>query len=51
MAAENPLGEEIRVEEVVVAANEEGERLDRVLAARTAVSRSRHNALILDGAA
>jgi 23S rRNA pseudouridine1911/1915/1917 synthase len=45
MAAENPKGEK-----VVVAANEAGERLDRVLAARTALSRSRLKALILDGA-
>ena len=35
---------------MVVAANEAGERLDRVLAARTALSRSRLKALILDGA-
>jgi len=50
MAAENPLGEQIRGEQVIVAANEAGERLDRVLAARTALSRSRLKALILDGA-
>jgi 23S rRNA pseudouridine1911/1915/1917 synthase len=45
MATENPKGEQ-----VVVAAGEAGERLDRVLAARTALSRSRLKALILDGA-
>ena len=44
------MGEQIRGEQVVVAANEAGERLDRVLAARTALSRSRLKALILDGA-
>jgi 23S rRNA pseudouridine1911/1915/1917 synthase len=45
MAARNPNGEK-----VVVAEGEAGERLDRVLAARTALSRSRLKALILDGA-
>jgi 23S rRNA pseudouridine1911/1915/1917 synthase len=50
MAAGNPLDEQIRGEQVVVAAGEAGERLDRVLAARTALSRSRLKALILDGA-
>jgi 23S rRNA pseudouridine1911/1915/1917 synthase len=39
-----------RSEQVTVAAGESGERLDRVLAARTALSRSRLKALILDGA-
>src|SRR5262252_6881953 len=39
-----------RSEKVVVAAEEAGERLDRVLAARVAeLSRSRHKALILAG--
>ncbi len=42
--------DEIRGEQVVVAGDEAGERLDRVLAARTALSRSRLKALILDGA-
>lgn len=37
-------------ERVVVADEEAGERLDRVLAARTALSRTRLKALILDGA-
>jgi 23S rRNA pseudouridine1911/1915/1917 synthase len=50
MAAGNPLDEQTRGEQVVVAAGEAGERLDRVLAARTALSRSRLKALILDGA-
>ena len=45
MAAGNSKGEQ-----VVVAGDEAGERLDRVLAARTALSRSRLKALILDGA-
>jgi 23S rRNA pseudouridine1911/1915/1917 synthase len=45
MAARNPSGEQ-----VVVGSGEAGERLDRVLAARTALSRSRLKALILDGA-
>jgi 23S rRNA pseudouridine1911/1915/1917 synthase len=41
---------EERREELVVAAEEDGERLDRVLAARVAeLSRSRHKALILAG--
>ena len=44
------MDEQIRGEQVVVAANEAGERLDRLLAARTALSRSRLKALILDGA-
>jgi 23S rRNA pseudouridine1911/1915/1917 synthase len=45
MAAENP-----KSEQVVVAPDEAGERLDRVLAARAALSRSRIKTLILDGA-
>src|SRR5262245_41022842 len=45
MAAGNP-----ESKQVVVAAGEAGERLDRLLAARTALSRSRLKALILDGA-
>src|SRR5512134_3719551 len=45
MAARNPKGEQ-----VVVAGEEAGQRLDRVLAARTALSRTRLKALILDGA-
>ena len=45
MAAGNSTGEQ-----VVVAGDEAGERLDRVLAARTALSRSRLKTLILDGA-
>ncbi len=44
------MDEQIRGEQVVVAASEAGERLDRLLAARTALSRSRLKALILDGA-
>jgi hypothetical protein len=36
-------------EQVLVAESEAGERLDRLLAARTALSRSRLKALILDG--
>src|SRR5687768_2586312 len=41
---------EERSENLVVAAEEAGERLDRVLAARlTGLSRSRHKALILAG--
>jgi 23S rRNA pseudouridine1911/1915/1917 synthase len=50
MAGENPLDEQTRGEQVVVTGEEAGERLDRVLAARTALSRSRLKALILDGA-
>jgi 23S rRNA pseudouridine1911/1915/1917 synthase len=50
MAAENPLDEQMRSEQVVVAASEAGERLDRVLTAPIALSRSRLKALILDGA-
>src|SRR5262245_22080865 len=37
-------------EQVVVASADAGERLDRLLAARTALSRARLKALILDGA-
>jgi len=44
MSAEHP-----DKEQVLVAENEAGERLDRLLAARTALSRSRLKALILDG--
>ncbi len=44
------MDEQIRGEQVAVAGEEAGERLDRVLAARTALSRSRLKALILDGA-
>src|SRR5688500_4187223 len=39
-----------RKEKLVVAAGEADDRLDRVLAARTALSRTRLKALILDGA-
>src|SRR5438034_10802210 len=47
MTANGALG---RSEELVVAAEEEGSRLDRVLARRVAeLSRSRHKALILAG--
>jgi 23S rRNA pseudouridine1911/1915/1917 synthase len=45
MNAESP-----ESETVAVAAGEAGERLDRLLAARTALSRTRLKALILDGA-
>jgi 23S rRNA pseudouridine1911/1915/1917 synthase len=45
MAARRP-----RKEKLVVAAGEARDRLDRVLAARTALSRTRLKALILDGA-
>jgi 23S rRNA pseudouridine1911/1915/1917 synthase len=45
MSADHPIGER-----VVVAGEEAGERLDRLLAARTALSRTRLKALILDGA-
>jgi 23S rRNA pseudouridine1911/1915/1917 synthase len=45
MAAGHP-----RKEEVVVSEGEAGERLDRMLAARTELSRTRLKALILDGA-
>jgi 23S rRNA pseudouridine1911/1915/1917 synthase len=38
-------------QEVIVAAGEAGDRLDRLLAARTGLSRTRVKALILDGAA
>jgi 23S rRNA pseudouridine1911/1915/1917 synthase len=44
MAADHP-----DREQVLVAESEAGERLDRLLAARTALSRSRLKALILDG--
>jgi 23S rRNA pseudouridine1911/1915/1917 synthase len=45
MAARHP-----RKEKLVIAAGEAHDRLDRVLAARTALSRTRLKALILDGA-
>src|SRR5690242_15792977 len=45
MPAPNPT-----LETIVVAAGQSGERLDRVLAANSALSRTRLKALILDGA-
>src|SRR5437762_2539617 len=49
MAAKKPTGKPTK-ENVKVAAEEAGGRLDRVLAARTALSRTRLKALIEDGA-